>query len=125
VGKDIVGSTDENVVIEDLFSADAGYSDDLEYELFPQASVDGYNSNSYTHGLLNAVGLIAPTPTHNVPGYSKPVPSTKFGARSHTSNGGNRKAQESKKQQTQKSPSKGSGGGTRHGHVTIESTQLV
>jgi RHS repeat-associated protein len=77
---------DENEVIETLFRADASYKDDLYYSLFPQEpptkdtplSGQVFNSNSYAHGLLRAVGLKAPHPILTVPGFDRPVPSECF-----------------------------------------------
>ena len=71
----------------DLARADANYNDDLDYDLFPaqdgQGSIfvadDGYNSNSYVSGILEATGVEAPQIDGvNLPGYDKPVPSRCF-----------------------------------------------
>lgn len=51
----------------------------VNYDLFPGESTFGYNSNSFTHGLLNAVGIEAPEPQYNVPGWNKPLPNSYFG----------------------------------------------
>jgi len=48
----------------------------VNYDLFPAY---GYNSNSFTHGLLNAVGIDVPDPSYNVPGWEKPLPNSYFG----------------------------------------------
>jgi len=51
------------------------------YYLFP-SDYNGsreYNSNSFTHGLLNAAGITAPTPSHNVPGWTNPLSEAMFG----------------------------------------------
>ena len=33
---------------------DASYDDQLNYDLFPKAGTNGYNSNSYVKGLIDA-----------------------------------------------------------------------
>jgi len=71
-----------------LFAADKHYRDNynnLNYDLFPSANRTtgrvgkGYNSNSFTAGLLSAVGISYSTPSHKVPGFDKPVPKSNFG----------------------------------------------
>jgi hypothetical protein len=69
---------EEDEVIAALFAADVAYSDDLRYELRPEAKNDAFNSNSYISGLLQAIGLDAPELKSNVPGYNKPVPLEHF-----------------------------------------------
>ena len=64
--------------IKQLFKKDSNYGDNLRYEKFPDTGDDSYNSNSYTKGLLDSVGLRIPKPNYNVPGYGKPVPSKYF-----------------------------------------------
>lgn len=64
------------------------YRDGLDYDLFPQANAenrhalvpdDGYNSNSFTSGLLTSVGVTPPViPDVNLPGYERPVPTKCF-----------------------------------------------
>ncbi len=52
----------------------------LDYEFMPIATTDGYNSNSFTKGLLKANNIQIPRePHHSVPGWNKPVPSSYFG----------------------------------------------
>ena len=52
----------------------------LDYEFMPIATTDGYNSNSFTKGLLKANKIQIPRePHHSVPGWNKPVPSSYFG----------------------------------------------
>lgn len=67
----------EDALIGRLFDADANYRDNLDYDFFPGQS-DGYNSNSYLTGLLQAVGVERPPiPNQDVaptPGAEKPVP---------------------------------------------------
>jgi hypothetical protein len=50
-----------------------------KYDPFPQYT-NGYNSNSYTSGLLSAAGLIGPTfgNDEQFPGFSKPIPTNGF-----------------------------------------------
>ena len=45
--------------------------------LFP--FVWGYNSNSFTHGLLNSVGIEPERPKESVPGWNRPIPVDYFG----------------------------------------------
>jgi RHS repeat-associated protein len=71
----------EDQLIRDLLHADSRYRDRLDYEYFPVSFTDGFNSNSYISGLLNATGLYiqgvhAPPTT---PGFEKPVPVFHFG----------------------------------------------
>lgn len=67
----------EDALISRLFQADANYRDNLDYDFFPGRS-DGYNSNSYLTGLLQAVGIERPPipnqGTAPTPGAQKPVP---------------------------------------------------
>ena len=42
---------------------------------------DGFNSNSFARGLLEAVGLEAPQPSVPVPGFNRPVPPAFFAPR--------------------------------------------
>ena len=76
----------EDEFIDRLFSLDASYGDNLDYDLFPAASGQGrwwladdsYNSNSYTAGLLQGAGANVAPPSVNTPGFSKPVPRGEF-----------------------------------------------
>lgn len=71
----------EDALIGRLFEADANYRDNLDYDFFPSSS-DGYNSNSYVAGLLQAIGVKnVPLPdqkTAPTPGAGKPVPAGCF-----------------------------------------------
>jgi hypothetical protein len=70
----------EDQYIQKLFATDAGYKDNVTYELFPNKRSNDYNSNSYASGLLNATGgTVSQTPP-NAPGYGKPLPSQSFGS---------------------------------------------
>ena len=72
------GSTEDDF-IDDIFDADRSYPDNLEYDLYPETILPvfddpGYNSNSYTSGILGSVGANTPAPPASVPGWSTPVP---------------------------------------------------
>ncbi len=46
----------------------------LDYELFPEVTLNSYNSNSFVSGILGAADYKdLPTPDNIVPGYSRPV----------------------------------------------------
>jgi hypothetical protein len=73
--------------ITKLLQRQRNYRNDLDYvcpPIFPWE--DGYNSNSYARGLLEAAGLPLPFfPTSNLsfgperyPGWTKPIPKEKF-----------------------------------------------
>ncbi|HJR73059.1 MAG TPA: hypothetical protein VJ806_05405 [Luteimonas sp.] len=67
--------SNEDQFIGALFSADANYRDNISYGL---PGGNGYNSNSYANGLLQAVGaqpLVAPVPT---PLSDNPLPKKEF-----------------------------------------------
>ena len=90
-----------------LYSLTQSYKDNLPYEFFPTKTSEGYNSNSFNAGLLNASDItpptlpkyiINPTPWQDweyperspkisypvpmpTPGYEKPVPKEFFGVR--------------------------------------------
>jgi len=74
------GERTEDSVIEDLFAAEENFDDDsLDYELIPKPKSDGYNSNSFAAGILEAVGFVnIPSPPHVAPGFDKPVPPEEF-----------------------------------------------
>lgn len=72
----------ENALIQALLDRDRAYPDDLPYACRPEENPGYFNSNSYSHGLLNAVGLPVPRfperwPTL-APGWQTPVPRGKF-----------------------------------------------
>ena len=78
-----VNVTEEEMIYR-LFATDAAYRDNLDYDFYPQGffggGSDGYNSNSYTRGLLESVGF-RDLPRFNgsvVPGWNKPVPLSNF-----------------------------------------------
>ena len=77
--------TNEADLIDQVFEMDGNYGDDLNYDIFPEPGTDGYNSNSYLHGLLEALSA-----EHGVrytvnfgqlafPGWDKPLELTVFG----------------------------------------------
>ena len=63
-------------MIDALHRTFNSYQNDVRYDLFPGTGWDNsYNSNSFTHGLLNAAGYInVPVPAVNTPGWDKPLP---------------------------------------------------
>ena len=87
-----LGGRDENLVIEQLFQLEKNYSrntelQSIDYDFFPAAAGarrnffiadDGYNSNSWNRGFLEAAGFTVPRPTRRVPGFDKPVPPSYF-----------------------------------------------
>jgi hypothetical protein len=76
-----VGPSDqaaEDIFIAFLFALDAKYKDKLDYELLPLPWTDGYNSNGYVSGLLNAATGKMPAQPSNTPGFQKPVPAKHF-----------------------------------------------
>ena len=72
------GSRSEDKIIEDLFKSDGAYDDKFDYELIPNRFSNGYNSNGYVNGLLNAVGF-SPLAPSGTPGFTKPVPAKSLG----------------------------------------------
>lgn len=56
----------------------ANYDNGLNYDLFPQQGTDGYNSNSYVHGLVNAANGVSSVNLNNFVGGDKPVPTSEF-----------------------------------------------
>jgi hypothetical protein len=73
---------DEETIVSALLQADDNYLDELFYACRPSAVDDTYNSNSYTHGLLNKAGLPSPVTPYLLPyvhlGWRRPVPSFEF-----------------------------------------------
>jgi hypothetical protein len=78
-----VSQQDENDTISKLFQLYSNYRNNLNYSPIPSLSVNsGYNSNSFTMGLLNAAGLDNPASwlyEDQFPGWEKPVPPRFFG----------------------------------------------
>jgi hypothetical protein len=76
----------EDQAITRMFAADAAYSDDLDYDLYPNGlfgtGADGFNSNSYARGILNRAGIRGlPKPSGKVvPGFNKPIPPSSINA---------------------------------------------
>jgi hypothetical protein len=71
------GKTEDDF-IQLLFDTDAKYKDKLDYELFPLSWTDGYNSNGYVSGLVNASTGSVPAQPSDTPGFEKPVPAKHF-----------------------------------------------
>jgi len=70
-----IGTLNEDSVISSLFDSSSNYQNQLDYDLFPRndgqrrwwVADDGYNSNSYTSGLLNSAGLYVPGVDYKTP----------------------------------------------------------
>lgn len=84
-----MGDLNEDAVISSLFESSSNFQNQsvqLDYDLFPRnaderrwwVADNSYNSNSYTSGLLNSVGLEAPVSDYRTPGYDRPVPIENF-----------------------------------------------
>ena len=76
------GDANEDKFINMLLQLNANYRDDIDYNLFPIESVYGWNSNSYTSGLLRSAGVDVPQLPVNAPGWQKPVHQSAFLPRS-------------------------------------------
>lgn len=61
-----------------LLAADAAYDDDLPYDAIPSIGAGGYNSNSYTSGIINATNGVAGVPMTRFIGGELPVPAGEF-----------------------------------------------
>ena len=76
-----------NDMIDLIFSLDGAYGDDRQYDLTPNPNpaIDSWNSNSYAHGLLNALEASGPISVSvNLgndlfPGWDKPLQLFEFG----------------------------------------------
>lgn len=75
----------EDQFIGAIFTAMSAYIEntgttggEINYDFKPRAGTDGYNSNSFVSGLLQAVGADVPELTNPVPGFEKPVPTEHF-----------------------------------------------
>jgi RHS repeat-associated protein len=67
------GMTDTQF-INSLINAADSYKNNLPYGLFPNPYGYGYNSNSYTAGVIIKAGGTPPTLLGSQPGYGKPIP---------------------------------------------------
>lgn len=61
-----------------LVAADAGYDDRLPYDAVPSAGAGGYNSNGYSHGLVQATAGVPSINMTRFVGGEKPVPASAF-----------------------------------------------
>ncbi len=68
----------EDDLINLLFNTDAKYKDSLVYDMFPSSWQEGYNSNSYVSGLIQATTGTLPSQPPSTPGFKKPVPESSF-----------------------------------------------
>jgi len=64
--------------IKQLLQGAANYNPIFPYSFFPSLNGNGYNSNSFAIGLLQAVGANPVVPSGAFPGANKPVPSWGF-----------------------------------------------
>lgn len=71
------GMTDTQFINRLIKSANS-YQNNLNYDLYPKAGTNGYNSNSYVSGVIKAAGDTPPALNANgefqAPGYEKPIP---------------------------------------------------
>jgi RHS repeat-associated protein len=71
------GMTDTEFISK-LINSASSYKNDKNYDVFPSASSNAYNSNSYVSGVLKAAGATPPPlrtgGTFQAPGYDKPLP---------------------------------------------------
>ena len=70
--------------IENLFAINDRYGNNVNYDLWPSTRNSpnygsGYNSNSFTAGLLGAANISQIEPQYFVPGWDKPLPVSYFG----------------------------------------------
>ena len=66
---------DEDAAIALLFAALSNYSDDENYDFFPDdGATSGFNSNSFVSGILGATGFRGYRRPANTPGFGNPVP---------------------------------------------------
>jgi len=68
----------EDTMINRIFNSYNGFSNDVEYELFPDEGENEYNSNGFINGLLKASGMSILKPYSNLTGWEQFVPSNKF-----------------------------------------------
>jgi hypothetical protein len=74
-----VGSTlGAPVYWQRLVAADAGYGDNLPYSPTPSSASDTYNSNGFTHGLIQATAGAPSVDMNGYVGGDKPVPASAF-----------------------------------------------
>jgi len=68
----------EDTMISLILGHYAGFSNDVEYELFPDKGELEYNSNGFINGLLKASGMSIQKPYSKLTGWNQPVPQNKF-----------------------------------------------
>ncbi|SFM92340.1 hypothetical protein, partial [Halopseudomonas yangmingensis] len=73
------GVSADSDFINRLLLAEAGYKPVFNYDFFPTYETEGYNSNSFIIGILEAVGASVTLPNVSLPGVEKPVPGWGFG----------------------------------------------
>lgn len=79
------GFDDTRAWVNALISRSAGYGDNLDYDILPEALPGvGFNSNSFIAGLLAATGTVIADPSTifasgHYPGFPTPVPTAEFG----------------------------------------------
>ena len=61
-----------------LLSTDRRYRDNLPYDTLPSIGRAGYNSNGFSHGIVQATGGNPSTPMNRFVGGEKPVPASAF-----------------------------------------------
>ncbi|MDZ4210365.1 MAG: RHS repeat-associated core domain-containing protein, partial [Methylotenera sp.] len=66
------GMTDTQF-ISGLIQTAGSYQNNVQYNLVPEKQ-GGYNSNSFTAGVISKAGGTPPTINYSAPGYSKPLP---------------------------------------------------
>lgn len=77
------GEMSENSLIENLFEVADNFTenseaDGLTYKPVPTENANSFNSNGYTHGLLNATGFTNHTDPGKSPGWDRPVPEDRY-----------------------------------------------
>jgi RHS repeat-associated protein len=72
------GKTEDQMILN-LSVANMRYNDSLDYDTVPTSWNDGYNSNSFTAGLLREAGFTDVPKVGYVPGFNnKPIPHSSF-----------------------------------------------
>lgn len=78
-----INSGNEDAVLNMIFNAFKNYTNNINYTLIPSGppGTTEYNSNSFTHGLINAIGLGACVSSidWSYAGWNNPLPASCFG----------------------------------------------